>query len=118
MKILRADDFEKDKLVTVYSHKKRKAAAYTEDGNVKTVTHRDSFGMGEVFKIASIDLPYLLLQSLTNRIGNAPCMLTLDIRRSKVAAVSREFAEGRVGSGTNLDEFFPPATIDMSEETT
>lgn len=94
MKILQSDDFRVGQLVTVYSHNPDSGHGYDGSGyfGMFGVCTQNRQGMGLIYEITAVDLPYVALRAIDNNNSFA-----WDTRQAKLAAVNREFAEKITG---------------------
>lgn len=88
MKVLKADDFEKGRLVTIHSQTYECSGYF--GGMFGVIT---SSGNGCVYEIIAVDLPYVVLRGLG---GGSTSVF--DTRTGELAVVSQEYAEAVTGN--------------------
>jgi len=94
-KVLKADDLEVDMFVTVHTgitykndkHIMKIDSEGIEEG-VVVIKGEDNSGKGDVHRIKLIELPYVILEYISNKKLK---LKVIDIRRQKLMSLSKEF---------------------------
>jgi hypothetical protein len=65
---------------------------------------KDYTAAGAVLRVVSVSLPFVLVQNMTPGMLRGPRMFPVDLRRSKLAAISDDYVRAAIGEPPAMDE--------------